>query len=142
MKLNKRHTFSLTAYLRQQGYRPTPQRKVIFNVLCALGGQATAAQIYRRVRASMPTINRATIYRSLSLFDKLGIIAPTELVGQTLYRLTVLPLTQCLLCKRCGQLESVSDVCLQKFSTSLLAECGFQVDVSTLVIQGHCTHCS
>ncbi len=40
----------------------TPQRQIILDALCAIGHHTTANEIFERVHATTPAINRATVF--------------------------------------------------------------------------------
>ena len=42
------------------------QRDAVYSALCRLGNHPTAAEVYDKVRAEMPHISLATVYRNLS----------------------------------------------------------------------------
>ena len=60
--------------LRQRGYRVTPQRLMILDAVCEGGGHTTAEEVYRRVQAKSPSINLATVYRTLPLLTESGLV--------------------------------------------------------------------
>ncbi|MBZ0301759.1 MAG: transcriptional repressor, partial [Anaerolineae bacterium] len=60
--------------LHEKGYRVTPQRLIVLDAVCACQGHATLADIHARVMDMDPTIDRSTIYRALSVLQKVGLI--------------------------------------------------------------------
>jgi len=51
--------------IRRRGYRVTPQRQLILDTLCQMGGHATPSELFRQVQPQMPSLNQATVYRVL-----------------------------------------------------------------------------
>ncbi len=58
------------AILKQSNYSLTKPRRIIFNLL--LGQKPQSMQ--RLVAAAGPKVDRATVYRTIDLFEKLGIV--------------------------------------------------------------------
>lgn len=57
---------------RQEGFRITPQRRVIFEQLAEGDGHPTADQVYQDVQAVMPEVSRTTVYNTLHELVDLG----------------------------------------------------------------------
>jgi len=61
--------------LERQGYRATRQRRAILAGMLSSGREnVTAEEICRRARGACPTVNLATTYRTLDLFERLGMV--------------------------------------------------------------------
>ncbi|MFK5984990.1 MAG: transcriptional repressor [Pseudomonadota bacterium] len=60
--------------LRAHGIYPTSQRKVIANILLAKHQHLTAEQIYSAIRSKDSKVSQATIYNTLGLFVKKGLL--------------------------------------------------------------------
>ncbi len=59
--------------LRKHGYKATPQRLTIFEVLKSKD-HPSAEEIYEAIKKRFPSISLTTIYQTLHLFSELGII--------------------------------------------------------------------
>lgn len=62
------------AKLREHGVKPTPQRVDIGLLLLAAPCHVSADQILSSLRADGSTISKATVYNTLNLFSRHGII--------------------------------------------------------------------
>lgn len=60
--------------LKRAGVRTTPQRLEIFRELARSIEHPDAESVHRRVLRRMPNVSRDTVYRTLWLFDALGLI--------------------------------------------------------------------
>jgi Fur family peroxide stress response transcriptional regulator len=60
--------------IRRAGVRLTHQRIEIFNEVARTGDHPDIETIYKNVRRKMPTVSLDTIYRTLGLFVKLGLV--------------------------------------------------------------------
>ena len=64
----------LKAYLRANGVTPTAQRIQIGRILFAKPGHFSAEEIYNSVNQSKSTVSKATVYNTLGLFVRKGLI--------------------------------------------------------------------
>ncbi len=62
------------AILRQYGIQPTPQRLAVAEVVLGCKGHPSAEEIWDKVRRKCPTVSRATVYNTLGLFVKKGLL--------------------------------------------------------------------
>ena len=69
------------ATLREQGYRLTPQRNLIWEVLRDAGRHMTAEEVAAEVRRTLPDVNVSTVYRTLELLVSLDLVVETRLEG-------------------------------------------------------------
>ena len=69
----------LIGRLRGQGFRMTPQRMMILSAIEAGNGHICAEEIYAQVAAKYPHVNISTVYRTLELLKKLGLVIETDL---------------------------------------------------------------
>src|SRR4051812_26568829 len=67
--------------LRKQGYRLTPQRFMILSVIQEANEHLSIDQIAERVQLRNPYVSLSTIYRTLELLRKLGLIRENHLPG-------------------------------------------------------------
>lgn len=67
-------TPSLAEFLRAQGLRNTPQRALIYQILCQSEEHLDAEGIWRLARQQDATVNLATVYRTLTLFLRVGLV--------------------------------------------------------------------
>ena len=72
------------ATLREQGYRLTPQRNLIWEVLRDAGRHMTAEEVAAEARRTMPDVNVSTVYRTLELLVSLDLVVGDPAGGQRL----------------------------------------------------------
>jgi Fur family peroxide stress response transcriptional regulator len=73
-------TFS--AVCRRHGIKATHQRTEIYRELASTNEHPDAETIYTRVRKRIPVISLDTVYRTLRLFEKKGLISRTASLGE------------------------------------------------------------
>ncbi len=136
-------TFDLPAALRARGHRLTPQRQIILDALCATGGHVTVADLYERVHADFPAIDRSTVYRALDFFGELGLVCSAEVGGATVYEIAPRNASahHHLVCADCGAVAHVPGAAFDALATRLSADYGFAADLRGLTISGRCREC-
>lgn len=132
----------LISKLGEQGYRLTPQRML---VLAAIGGSdhhISAEEIYAQVVAKYPHVNISTIYRTLDLLKRLGLVTETDLGGG---RVRYHPVDKGhhhhLVCQGCGAIIDLDESAFSSLKSRLLREYKFSADLRHLAIFGHCANC-
>lgn len=60
--------------LRQHGIQPTPQRLAVAQIVLSRESHPSAEEVWTKVRRRCPTISRATVYNTLNLFVKRGLL--------------------------------------------------------------------
>jgi len=67
------------AVLREHGIQATPQRIAVAECVLASQTHPTADEVWARVRRTLPTVSRATVYNTLHLFARKGLLKPQVL---------------------------------------------------------------
>ncbi len=65
---------SVVNQLREHGINPTPQRRVIAELLLAREQHLTADQVLGRLRERGHGVSKATVYNTLGLFARKGLV--------------------------------------------------------------------
>ena len=65
---------------RKEGVKVTHQRLEIYREMMKAEDHPSAEEIYRRVRPRLPTVSLDTVYRTLDMFENLGIISRVEVL--------------------------------------------------------------
>ncbi|MFQ5421184.1 MAG: Fur family transcriptional regulator [Anaerolineae bacterium] len=127
--------------IRRRGYRVTPQRQLILDTLCQMGGHATPSELFRQVQPQMPSLNQATVYRVLDFLCDMNLVAKTEWGGSRVYEIIGHVPHHHLVCRRCGYTEILDDAHLQDLSDHLQQQHGFKAEINHLAITGLCAQC-
>ncbi len=137
---------SLKAELNQQGWRLTPQREEILKVFQALpaGNHLSAEDLYERLKAEGSRISLSTIYRTLKLMARMGILRELELAeGHKHYELNQ-PYPyhhHHLVCVKCNRtIEFKSDSVLKIGSKTAQHE-GYRLLDCQLTVHAICPEC-
>jgi len=130
------------ARMRESGFRVTPQRQLILDAICEGGGHTTLPDIYARVHAKAPDISRATVYRALDFFCKLGLVVAADIGGEhTVYEIAGATRHHHLACRKCGKVEQIDLQTMEALFVTVEREQGFKVDMDHIVLLGICKRC-
>lgn len=133
---------AITALLHKGGYRVTPQRQLIIDAVCHLGGHVTPDAVYERVHAITPALNRATVYRTLAFLSDQGILNTVWLEnGHTGYELAQPEPHHHLVCRTCGHESQIDHDAVELFFKQLYDDHDFIVEVRHLTLHGVCARC-
>ena len=127
--------------LRKQGYRLTPQRLAILQILIDSGGHLTPQQVFERAREITPGITEPTVYRTLSFLSDEGILMPTHAaVGSIVYEVAS-ELHHHLVCRDCGANLEIEHDALETLYDSLKKQTGYALDNRHITLFGLCPGC-
>jgi Fur family ferric uptake transcriptional regulator len=131
---------ALKQELHQRGLRMTPQRQLVLDAVRALG-HATPEQICARVQEVAPAVNITTVYRTLDLLERIGVVRHTHLGhGAPSYSEQEHEHVH-LVCHDCGSVVEVPTTVMDGLTGRLRAEHGFELDVTHVALSGRCDHC-
>jgi len=129
--------------LHKNGYRMTRQRRAILDTICQADGHATAGEICYRVNKLCEDIDQSTIYRTLNVFVRLGIvIIGGDVNGERVYELVKEDHHHHLFCKNCGHEIEIEKQLVDYFYQQLQDEYNYEVDMDHLIVFGTCSNCS
>jgi Fur family ferric uptake transcriptional regulator len=131
---------SLRHTLHERGLRMTPQRQLVLDAVRALD-HATPEQICVEVQRAAPAVNITTIYRTLDLLDRIGLVRHTHLGhGAPTYSAQEHQHVH-LACHSCGAVSEVPVELMDGLVADLADRSGFALDVSHLALSGLCSTC-
>jgi len=130
------------ATLREQGYRLTPQRNLIWEVLRDAGRHMTADEVAVEVRETLPDVNVSTVYRTLELLVSLDLVVETHLEGSACYyEVSPEPTHHHFVCTRCGAVGHFGDELLAPVHAELGDRHQFAVGEIQVTAFGLCREC-
>ncbi|WP_229686715.1 Fur family transcriptional regulator [Longimycelium tulufanense] len=120
--------------------RMTPQRQLVLDAVRELG-HATPEQTCQHVQRTAPTVNITTIYRTLDLLERLGLVRHTHLGhGAPTYSAEEHEHVH-LVCHRCARVDEVPTDTLSGLVEQLRRERGFALDATHVALHGLCADC-
>lgn len=135
-------TTRITERLREKGYRLTPQRLMILAAITGSDEHVSAEEIYAQVTARYPHVNISTVYRTLELLKKLGLVYEIDLgEGRIRYHAEESGHHHHLVCQKCNRVTDIAETTLSSLRDILFREYGFQAELRHMAIFGLCQEC-
>jgi Fur family transcriptional regulator, ferric uptake regulator len=132
---------TLRRTLHERGFRMTPQRQLVLDAIGELG-HATPEQVCAAVQRSAPAVNITTVYRTLDLLERLGVVRHTHLGhGAPSYSVHEHEHVH-LVCHHCGEVVEVPPAMLDDLAAALRERSGFRLDATHLALSGTCASCA
>jgi Fe2+ or Zn2+ uptake regulation protein len=132
----------LATALRERHLRVTSQRLLVHRTLCSRVQHMTAEQVLNAVSESLPGISLPTVYATLELLERLGLVRRLATgTGAVLFDSRVEQHAHTV-CRRCG---ATADLDGARAPSSVLArasDAGFAPDHAQLVVWGLCPGCA
>jgi Fur family ferric uptake transcriptional regulator len=128
--------------LRQRGYRLTPQRHLILQILRDEPGHLTTEQLLERARKHYPSATLSTVYRTLDLLKELQLVREIHFPGEAVAYEAFLESTHHhLVCRQCGSILHL-DISLQRaFYEAVQQQSGFHNITMDIMSTGYCDTC-
>jgi len=127
--------------LKKNGFKLTPQRRLILDIIHDAQGHLTAEEILNHVQAKVSGVNKSTIYRTLELLENLGCVVKSELKDRFVYHHAEEGHHHHLVCRECGKLIDCEERLFFTIHKELQKQYGFQADFRHMVIKGICQEC-
>lgn len=132
----------LREQLHERGLRVTPQRQLVLEAIDRLG-HATPDAVCAEVQAVASGVNLSTIYRTLELFERLGIVRHAHLgQGAPTYHSAAAAAHLHLVCHVCGAVDEAGVDVAEELVGRLRRSHGFTPDVQHMAISGRCAGCA
>lgn len=134
----------IQAVLVQHGYRLTASRRAIIDALSGCKGHVTANDLVARVRQKAPEVGRMTVYRTLDLLVRLGLIRPVYQGMGAAHFVLLLDGGHYhhFICNRCHEVIEFSNCFDEAIIKQLSLQYQFQVQSHLLELHGLCEKCS
>jgi Fe2+ or Zn2+ uptake regulation protein len=138
-------TGRLQKTLREKGIRLTRQRRVILEVMDAAEQHLDVDQILERAQKMDPAVHLVTVYRTIDLLKKEGLIDELDLLhlrGDRHYYETHGPRDHIhVACLRCGKVREFESRLYEQLKEQIARDFEMQVTVSRTEVGGICNDC-
>ena len=135
----------LQAELVARGVRMTRQRRTILSVIETAKQHLAAAQILRRARKLDPAVDRVTVYRTLNLLKRHGLVDELDLLhirgdGHYYERRPQRDHLH-VACLRCGRIQEIESSQFERMKGQVERDLRFRIVVTRVEIGGYCPNC-
>ena len=136
-------TAELERSLRTRGHRVTTPRRAVWHVLHEARGHLTVEQILAEVAARGEDVDTASVYRTLGLFEELGLARVSRLGEGDAGRWELAHPDEHfhLVCEVCGEVDHHIGTLVAQIREHLEGDHGFEVGEVDLVVTGRCRRC-
>jgi len=126
---------------RSKGLRVTHQRLEIFREFADCSDHPTVENVFNRIRKRLKTISMDTVYRTISTFEKYGLIKRVNFLDNSTRFDINLSVHHHIVCSRCNNIEDFywSDFDQMK-PPKTISHWG-QLEVKQVIISGLCSNC-
>lgn len=135
----------LQAALASRGLRLTHQRRTILSIVETAKQHLDAATILSHARKHDPGIDRVTVYRTLKLLKRYGLVDELDLMHMQgekhFYERRPRRDHIHMACLRCGKIAEFESELFDRLKGQIQRDCRFHILVSRLEIGGYCSQC-
>ncbi len=128
--------------LNISGVRVTNQRALIMEIIRQGEGHLDADEIHRRAREKEPRLSLSTVYRTLHMFKKLGLVEELHF-DENHHHYEVSPSTEHhhLLCIGCGRVIEFNHPLTRYVERNVAEAKGFEIVDAKISLTGYCPRC-
>ncbi len=133
--------FDIVKCLKEKGYKVTPQRIAVYEILRNTKEHPTVDMIYHRLQPLYPTMSLATVYKSLEVFKELNLVQELN-VGEDKFRYDAnVNQHPHITCLGCTKVEDVDDEMLFNLLEQVSSKTGYKLVNQQLYFFGYCPEC-
>lgn len=132
---------SVIKQLSDKGFKFTPQRKLLLEILFHSMRHLSAEEIFEAVKASQPNVSFGTIYRNLSLLVEMGIVTQLDFRdGRSRFEISDTHHHH-LICLDCGDAVDIPACPFNKIINETAAANNFYIKEHNFEVYGYCEGC-
>jgi Fur family transcriptional regulator, ferric uptake regulator len=136
---------SLELQLSERRVRMTSQRQILVRIIQDSPRHLDAAGLLHIARQQDPSIDRATVYRTIGLLKRHGLIDELDLMhieGEKHYYEAKTNRDHChMACFRCGAIMEFASSSFDRLKKEMASRSGFQIRAVRLEVGGVCKQC-
>jgi len=136
---------SLMKELASRGIRLTSQRRLLIGIMQDASRHLDAATLLEIAKKRDPGIDRATVYRTLTMLKKCGLIDELDLMhieGEKHYYEAKTNRDHChMACFRCGAIMEYASSAFEELKKEMAQQSGFEIRAVRMEVGGFCKKC-
>ena len=133
--------FSVAALLREKGFKVTPQRLAIYQVLSNTKQHPCAEAIFNELQPHYPTMSLATVYKTIEILREIGMVQVLN-VGEDSFRYDATvenhPHVRCM---DCGRVDDMHDIDASSFVKQVSDKTDYVLSGQQFYFYGICPAC-
>jgi Fur family ferric uptake transcriptional regulator len=131
--------------LISRGVRMTRQRRLLVQIIQEANGHLDAVELWQCAKGQDPTINKVTVYRTLAMLKKQGLVDELDLMhmegGKHYYEARTTRDHIHLACLKCGRILEFESSLFEKLKGQIEREQQFRIRVVRVEAGGLCDRC-
>ncbi|HMM21984.1 MAG TPA: Fur family transcriptional regulator [Selenomonadales bacterium] len=131
----------ITALLRDRGFKVTPQRLAIYQVLANSRAHPSAEMIFSQLQPAYPTMSLATVYKTVEILREIGLIQILN-TGEDSFRYDAdTSMHSHIRCLECGRVDDLYDVESAGFVKDVAKKTPYRLTGQQFYFYGICPAC-
>lgn len=126
--------------LRKDGFRITPQRVAIVDHVLNTTSHPSAEELHAAVRKKHPMVSLATVYKTLELLKKKGLVRELDFPAGARYDSNVEGHVD-LVCVKCGRIDDVDESSLGDLQSRVARKARYNILGGRFELYGYCSQC-
>lgn len=128
--------------LNTAGMKATSQRALILDIIRQGQGHLDADEVYRQAREKDPNLSLSTVYRTLRLFKKMGLVEELHF-DENHHHYVVSPSEEHhhLVCLGCGKVIEFNNPLTRYVQSSVPEARDFEIVKAEVNVTGYCPEC-
>ena len=133
---------SISKDLSTAGLRVTSQRALILQIVRRGQGHPDAYEVYRQARKKQPHLSLSTVYRTLQMLKKLGLVEEVHF-DEAHHHYEIKPSTEHhhLVCLGCGRVVEFQYSLIRLVKRTVTEAKDFEITGSEVRMTGYCSKC-
>lgn len=127
--------------LKRAGYRCTAPRRVVLDVIARARRHLTPREVLAGAQARRAGLGRATVYRTLDLLTKIGLVRPLYIGDDGPRYARTEGGHHHMVCTGCGAVIEFEECLACKTGASVSQKHGFRIESHLLELYGRCRRC-
>ncbi len=131
----------VAALLRDKGFKVTPQRLAIYNVLANTKAHPSAEMIFQQLQPHYPTMSLATVYKTIEILKEIGLVQALN-VGEDSFRYDANTTRHShIRCMNCGRVDDLEGIDTRSFIESVANSTSYRLTGQQFYFFGICPAC-
>ena len=132
---------NITELLRGNGFKVTPQRLAVYEVLANTKEHPNAEMIFSSLQATYPTRSLATVYTTIDILHAIGLVQILN-AGEDSFRYDADVSEHAhIRCVECGRVDDVFDLDTAKFNEQIQQNTKYRLVGQQFYFYGICADC-
>ena len=133
---------SITELLRENGFKVTPQRLAVYEVLANTKEHPSAEMIFNKLQTNYPTMSLATVYKTIDILKEVGLVQILN-AGEDSFRYDAdISDHAHIRCLECDRVDDIFDVDSTSFIKKVESDTSYKLSGHQFYFYGTCPACA